>query len=286
MAIPAKSLREEIVNELSSVTSEIGRLSSSVNWWNSAIVVMMVVAAIAATGLLITQYVAFSRAKQLSEVQTKLSEAKDRQSAADSKEKDQRIATALQAAADSNKAAGEANERAQKANERANALEVESLKLRGQLIAQGPREALLRGEIRSNTVEALKPFAAQRIDVRRSASIIMVNSSVVMSTPIGDDTIGLSQALLGVLKDAGWESPPKPLLTGAQGQGLKVEITARFSPRTLAAANGLVQSLRKVPLAVEGPLLDSDEQAKRIGTEAVSPEFDDNTIILTVLTHP
>jgi hypothetical protein len=164
--------------------------------------------------------------------------------------------------------------------------EVEALKLRRQLQVQGPRENLLAGENRQKFVDALKPFSGQRIDVRHSASTIMVNGNVVTSTPIGDDTLGLARSLVGALQNAGWDSPPNPLIAGFQGQGLKVEVVQNASPGTLRAARALVEALKNVPLAVDGPLLDSDEQAKWVGNAAISPAFDQNTIILTVLGHP
>lgn len=286
MTIAAENSRGDNVNEINKLNNEVARLSGAVDWWNSAIIVMMVVAALAATGLLITQYVAFRKAKQLSDVQGSLAQAKDRQAVADSKEKDQKIAAALQTAGESNKAAGEANERAGKANERSSALEVEALRLQEQLVAQGPRENLLRGVSKEKFVESIKPYAGQRIDVRRSASVIEVNGTVVMSTPIGDDTTGLGQALVGALKDGGWDSSPTPLLSAFQGQGLKVEIAPNYSHETLMAATALVKALKEVPLTVEGPLLDTDEQAKRVGKDETLPAFDENTIILTVLAHP
>lgn len=192
-----------------------------------------------------------------------------------------------------NEKSGEANERAAgleieaaSQRERAAKLEVEAATLRKQLLVQGPRENLLTGENRQKFVDALKPFSGQRIDVRHSASTIMVNGAVVMSTPIGDDALGLATALIGALKDAGWNSPPTPLISSFQGQGLKVEVVQNFSPGTLTAAKALVEALKKVPLTVEGPLLDNDEQAKRVGKDVILPAFDENTIILTVLTHP
>jgi hypothetical protein len=66
---------------------------------------------------------------------------------------------------------------------------------------------------------------------------------------------------------------------------LKVEVQD-LSPQTVAAAKALVEALRNVPLAVEGPLLDNEDQAKRVGTTVILPAFDKSTIILTVLTHP
>jgi hypothetical protein len=52
-------------------------LESTVGWWNWAVIWMMVVAAIAATGLVVAQYRAIQKASDLSRAQTALSDAKD-----------------------------------------------------------------------------------------------------------------------------------------------------------------------------------------------------------------
>lgn len=67
-------------SEIGKLTSEVSRLSGKVDWWNSAIIVMMVIAAIAATGLVVTQYIAFRQASQLSAAQDRLEKAKERES--------------------------------------------------------------------------------------------------------------------------------------------------------------------------------------------------------------
>jgi hypothetical protein len=91
--------------EIQSLTTEIERLNRSVDWWNSAIIVMMVVAALAATGLLITQYVAFKRASLLAQREARLGSIKDNQLAIDLKDKDAKIAVAGQLAAEANEKA-------------------------------------------------------------------------------------------------------------------------------------------------------------------------------------
>lgn len=198
----------------------------------------------------------------------------------------ERAASAERMAEDARGKAGEAEERAGKANERAAALEVEALKLRRQLLSQGPRGNLLAGENRHRLVDALKPFSGQKIDIRHSASTIMVNGEVVMSTPIGDDVVGLANALVGVFKDAGWDLPPTPLPSGFQGDGVQVEILPNSSHETRAAATGLVEALRQVPIGVDGPIQITEVRAKRVGKEVIVPALDDNTIILLVLAHP
>jgi len=53
---------------ISSLTDEINRLSASISRWNTAIVVLMVLAALAATGLVIAQRIAFKKAEHLADL--------------------------------------------------------------------------------------------------------------------------------------------------------------------------------------------------------------------------
>jgi hypothetical protein len=181
-----------------------------------------------------------------------------------------------------------ANEGAADAKARAAGLEVEALQLRKQLTLQGARENLLSGENRQKLVDALKRFAGQKVDVRYSASVMMVNSAVVSSSPLGDDTVGLANALVGFMKDAGWSLPPSALPSSIQGYGINVKIVEMASPLTRAAAEGLAKALRDVSLVVFGPQIVSPERTGRVGKEAqaMSPPLDENTIVLGVLTHP
>jgi hypothetical protein len=172
------------------------------------------------------------------------------------------------------------------ANERAAGLEVEALRLQEKLASQGPRANLLRGENRSRLVDVLKPFSGQKIDVRRSAWVFEVNGAVVSSTPLGEDTIGLSEALIGVLKEAGWQLPPEPLLATWQGYGLNVWFRQGASAETQSAAKCLVQALTKIPLTVSGPSAVPENLTTRVGTASVVPPLTGDTIILIVLTHP
>jgi hypothetical protein len=113
----------------------------------------------------------------------------------------------------------------------------------------------------------------------------MVNSRIVQSTPIGDDALPLANALTAVLKDAGWNIPSKALPSKLAGQGITVEIVPKASQHTKAAAEALVEALKKVPLTVSGPTEVSDELAKRVSEDVIQPEFGENTIVLDVLTH-
>ena len=105
----------ENASEIQSLVARVQWLSNSIDRWNAEMISALVAAAVAAIFIVATTRMAVFRSKQLATTQTFLSDAKDRQAAADSKEKDEKIANALQEAGESNKAAGEANERAEKA---------------------------------------------------------------------------------------------------------------------------------------------------------------------------
>jgi hypothetical protein len=262
----------ENVSAIQSLAARAQDLGRSVGHWNNVYMILVAFTVVLAAGVFVTQFIVIKKGKLLAETQDELIAEKDRQSAADSKDKDLKISDAKRAA--------------EEARERAAALEVEALKLRRQLLWQGPRGNLLVGENRRKLVDALSPFSGQKIDVRHSASTIMVNGTVAMSTPIGDDSLNLATALIGVLKDAGWNLPATPLISGFQGSGVEVEILHNASRETRTAAEALVEALRQVPLAVNGPVPITDDRAKRVGTEVILPALDKNTIILLVLTHP
>jgi hypothetical protein len=200
----------------------------------------------------------------------------------------QKTALAQREAAEAKQLAGGFERDIANANERAAALEVEALKLRKELVLQGARENLLTGDRRRKLVEALKQFSGQKIDVRYSANAFMINNSVVSSSPLGDDTLGLANALVRLMEDAGWSLPPNALLYNVQGYGINVEIVRAASPSTRAAAEALAKALRDVSLVVVGPQIVSADRAQRVGTaaQALSPPLDENTIVLGVLTHP
>jgi hypothetical protein len=164
--------------------------------------------------------------------------------------------------------------------------EAKSLSLQKELRMQGPRQNLLVGDTRRALVDCLKPFAFQKIDVRRSAWAMEVNGAVVSSTPLGEDTIGVSEALVSILKEAGWQVPPGPLLGAWQGYEINVWFRQAASARTMSAAIALTQALKRVPLNVSGPTPVTKDLTERVGTAIVSPPLTDDTIILTVLTHP
>ena len=90
----------ENMSDIPFLTSEVARLTGAVSSSNTAILVMMVVAAVAATGLVATQYIAFKRAENLAEVTGRLSAIKERLSAGKIAEASERAGNAQKGAAD------------------------------------------------------------------------------------------------------------------------------------------------------------------------------------------
>lgn len=79
---------------IESLTRRAGDLNNAVDSWNSAMILSLVLAALAAIAVVVTTRLALVRTKQLSETQAELLKAKDDQLALDLKEKDLRIAEA------------------------------------------------------------------------------------------------------------------------------------------------------------------------------------------------
>jgi hypothetical protein len=105
----------ENMPEIQSLTIRVQSLSHSVDWWNTAMIWGLALAAIAAVFVVIATRIVVSKTGELSTAQDLLSEAKDR-------DRDVKIAEAQ-------KAAGEAHERASKADERAFKTEKEAARL-------------------------------------------------------------------------------------------------------------------------------------------------------------
>lgn len=90
----AKRSEGENTPEIESLTARVRDLSQSVDWWNSAMIWGLALAALAAVFVLIATRVVVTRAAQLSSAQDSLSSAKDRRLQSDLKDKDVKIAEA------------------------------------------------------------------------------------------------------------------------------------------------------------------------------------------------
>jgi hypothetical protein len=206
----------ENVPDIQSLAAEVSSLRGSVNGWNTVIVVMMVVAAIAAIGLVATQFIAFKTAERLADKQVLLSSAKDKQLALELKDKDDQIA---------------------KANARGEEAKLETVRLELALAkVKTPRR--LTQDQRAKCVAGLKEFSGTAFDI--SASI--------------HETLIFALDIEGVLTEAGWDRrswtgggnvinlPGRTFVAGnVITQGVDIQI---LDPGLSKARDALVNALR------------------------------------------
>jgi hypothetical protein len=130
----------EKVPDIQSLTLRAQDLTRSVDAWNTAMIWVLVLAAMAAIAVVVVTRIVLTRAKQLADVQEELIRAKDKQLALDLKDKDLKISEAGEKAATAEtKAEGfrldiaKANERAAEANRIAEQERLARLKLEASL---------------------------------------------------------------------------------------------------------------------------------------------------------
>jgi hypothetical protein len=126
----------EGVTEIQSLTARAEQLSQDVDWWNTAMIWALVFAAIAAVAVVVTTRIALVRAKQLSDAQDRLIQAKDSQLALDLRGKDEKIAGLEKEAADAKTAQQKVEIDLSKQRERTANAEIELEKVRQR---QAPR---------------------------------------------------------------------------------------------------------------------------------------------------
>jgi hypothetical protein len=93
---PATSEGEN-VSEIQTLTNRALALNQATDWWNSAMIVALVLAAISAVAVVWTTTMALKRARQAGDVQAELIQAKDSQLLIDLRGKDVKIADAKRA---------------------------------------------------------------------------------------------------------------------------------------------------------------------------------------------
>ena len=118
------------VSETQALAAEIARRTGQVDFWNTAIIVVMVVAFVAAGALVVAQAVAFQRAKQLADAQDQLLKLKDAELKRDLGDKDVKIQEAGERASNADEAAARATERAASLEKEAAASKLETEKLK------------------------------------------------------------------------------------------------------------------------------------------------------------
>jgi hypothetical protein len=145
--ITASATRSETekMPEIHSLALRVRDLGQSVDWWNTAMIWGLALAAIAAVFVVLATRVVVTRTGQLSAAQELLNTAKDRQLQADLKVKDVEIGNL---------------------NVRAAGLEVEAATLRKQLSTQERRANVLMDPLnRKHFVARIAPFSGQYFDV-------------------------------------------------------------------------------------------------------------------------
>lgn len=213
------------VPDIQSLNLRVEELGGSVDWWNNAIIVSLVFAAVAAIAVGITTYVAFEKANLLAKAERAWSEAKDSQVQIDLKNKDIEIANA-------NERAAKAQEEAAKAN-----LELEKIRTPRTISAQG----------QSEMIAALKSYAGTPYDLC-----------------VGTDaeSVDLMKTLQSVLNNAGWNQVPVkgavgisdsvPLVGITLNTGIFVEMDISKVSVWHAPVNKLVGLLKAKNIASQG----------------------------------
>jgi hypothetical protein len=136
----------ENVSDIQSLAVRAQDLGRSVDFWNTAMIWALVVAALAAIAVVATTSVALNRAKQLADVESQLADAKDRQRDIELKDRDLKIA--------------EAGQRAEEAKDRAAQATLELAKFKTPRTLD-PKQ---QGRISAKA----KPFAGMMFDVASS----------------------------------------------------------------------------------------------------------------------
>ncbi len=134
--IPSDVPSSESNEQISALTSRINELSRIANRANTRYIVSLVLSVVITLGTgawaVTCQYWAIRDARRVSDAQAELIHVKDLKAAADSREKEQKIADTNKLAGEANERAGEANKEAGRANVRAGELENTAASLRKQ----------------------------------------------------------------------------------------------------------------------------------------------------------
>lgn len=235
--------------DISSLNAEIDRLTQAVGFWNTAIIVLMIGVAVAATGLVVVQQKAFKTADALAAATTQLSTLKEAIS-------DQKIAEALKQAGESNKAAAEANERAGKAQASLGLAEQHAAEANSK--AEGFRlniaEANARAAEANLALEKLKtPRQLTSEQQAKIVAILTAWSGQRFSFSVAGDTeaLNLLNTLRGVLAKSGWVKEV-PVGFGdvsigdaaaAYGTGVIIRFSPSATPETMEIASSFAEAL-------------------------------------------
>jgi len=217
------------MSEIQSLTARIRDLSQSVDWWNSAMISGLALAALAAIFVLVATRIVVRRSGQLSEAQQLLSAARDRQLQADLKGKDIEIGN-LKLELEGQR---QDTLRFQQAADEAR------LALDKQVRLQGPRSRFLQ-ESRSVLVERLKAFSGQSVilTICGGANVVDGEKTGTMNTLL--DILGTGTG------NAGWRANLQYDDRCIGGPSLAVFFHANAGENTRKAAESLAEQLNQV----------------------------------------
>ena len=187
MTSPTHSSGEKMP-DISSLNAEIDRLTQSVGFWNSAIIVLMIGVAAVATGLVIAQQMAFRKADALSRVTDQLSNLKEAAS-------EQKIIGLQKDASDAKGAQQKVETELAKQKERTAAAE-KSASDAALALAKFKQPRSLSPDQQDALIEALKPFVGQPF------------ACAVFPDP---EPLALLRTLDLNLKSAGWKRVPSQI---------------------------------------------------------------------------
>lgn len=148
--------------EIQALTDNVQHLTNSVEWWNSAVVHLMVVTAVVAGLVAAATYIVVTRGKQAGMAQAQLLAAKDRKAQAD-------ISLA-------NERASKADEKAALASERTNVLESANLRVRSDLeraTAESRARQTELEEAQGRTANAQREAAVAQLALRQSVNALV-----------------------------------------------------------------------------------------------------------------
>jgi len=202
-------------------------LGQSVDWWNSAMIWGLALAAIAAVFVVIATRIIVTRTGQLTAAQEALGAAKDRQLALDLKAKDEKIAQVVKDTAGANERANAAEATVESAKAEAAKANLELAKIRTPRTIPRDKEAMLSAE--------LGVFSGQEF----AAYTFQDQESMDLANTVGRILLGASWKL---------ETPESDIVIGRLGttpiSGVQIQIAAEAGGSVRSAADALARALK------------------------------------------
>ncbi|MBE0556196.1 MAG: hypothetical protein IH628_03100 [Proteobacteria bacterium] len=192
----------ENVSEIQSLTERVQDLQRSFDSWSVGYVWLVGFAVIIAAVVFFTQFMSIRIGKQLTQAQSDLAAAKDRQLASELKGKDEKIA-------DTGERASVANQRAVEANKRTQELAVEAQELRRQNIETGAeleRERLVRLEMEKSLSPRIFVLEQYKDGKSNIDPLIKFKGTKVVIRYLADaESTRAKNELSNLLMAAGWD---------------------------------------------------------------------------------